>query len=122
MKPSKECMKALTRSRQKYDRTVKLLEDHYGLPIKEIDDEYYVSRRRIPYGIDDCPLCELYYGTCNGCCIAEDTGLHSCVGTPYHEYEYILVMSTRVTKKLIKATKAERDYLADLEKRLRGER
>jgi hypothetical protein len=116
---STESKKALAASIRKYRYTVKLLEACYHKRIEvrfeEGGDEYYVSGKRIAYGIQDCPLCKLYYGfCCVGCCIAYDTGLSRCIETPYQKYEDTLLNSHSVTKRLIKAAKKELDYLVVL--------
>jgi hypothetical protein len=119
-KPTEEAMKALDASIRKYQRTVKLLEGSYRKKIKRKDGEFYVSNHRIPYGDTDCPLCVLYYDLdCDGCCVEYDTEEDNCRKTPYSEYQMVLIQSNTVTRRLINSTKAERDYLVDLRKRLR---
>ena len=122
-KPTEEAMKALDASIRKYQRTAKLLEDNYRKKIERRDGEFYVSNRRIPYGDVDCPLCVLYYDLdCDGCCVEYDTEADNCRRTPYGNYQLVLMTSCTVTKRLINSTKAERDYLVDLRKRLRAKK
>jgi len=42
-------------------------------------------------GVDNCPLCELFWYSpnfCDGCPVAERTGRPECEGTPYRDYRH----------------------------------
>lgn len=40
-------------------------------------------------GSDNCPLCKMfaYMPNCDGCPVAERTGVSSCCGSPYYDYK-----------------------------------
>jgi len=60
---NKETLEALKGSIEKWERIV-----------------YDGARDR---GAANCPLCKLFSSWCDGCPVAEKTGLSSCEGTPY---------------------------------------
>ena len=122
---------ALKKAIKKYRKTVRDLEANLGQSIIwewPAAAKIAVNNIPIPFGTDDCPLCQLYLdynrdeeNYCKGCCIAEDTARYLCERTPYHKFERLLLWdSARVTKRLINAARAELHYLEDLYKRLTG--
>ena len=115
---------ALIEAIQKYLATAEVLKENLGEPIEVLICSsrigFGVDGISIPYGIDECSLCALFYsdGKCNGCCIRDDTGKTGCNGTPYPIYEDLLFKSFHVAQELIDAHDAELHYLEDLYKRL----
>jgi hypothetical protein len=119
-------LKLLRWSLKKYDRTLKVLEENIGEPIRKEGKEFYICDYRIPYGVADCPLCAFYNNDetepedcCVGCCIAESTGKGYCYGTPYWGYENALYAEEIVNKTLVDATREERDFIKNLYEQLK---
>ena len=51
--------------------------------------EKIVAQKGVDRGVDNCPLCDLFYqGACIGCPVMEKTGLDSCDGSPYEDWCY----------------------------------
>jgi hypothetical protein len=64
------------------------------------------------HGPRNCPLCKLFYfdGDCDGCPVRENTGVGSCVRTPYTDY----VDSTEGSADESNAAQAELAFLQSL--------
>lgn len=49
------------------------------------------DNHHVPVGVDNCPLCRLYYKQqCKGCPIFTHTGQPQCGNTPYHDFQAAL--------------------------------
>ena len=64
-------------------------------------------------GIDNCPLCQLFFDPfidcCSGCPVFEKTNYFICLNTPYRFY----VRAVNKSERIIQA-KSERDFLISL--------
>jgi len=76
-------------------------------------------------GVNNCPLCQLYYhhssglyyNTCKGCPVRNDTQYADCRGTPYYRWKDLFglwVNKKARTKKQKAAAQAMLSYLEDL--------
>lgn len=64
----------------------------------------------------NCALCQMYEDDCTGCPVCEDTGKHSCDGTPYIEWAYVCSdhPKTADTPERKEVAEKMRDYLISL--------
>lgn len=112
---------ALADSLKKYDDAVELFKNNIGKRIKQglSSRDFYVTGIRIPFGQETCKLCDIH-DNCEECCIAVDTKLSDCRGTPYNTYHQQIRNVGCVTENTVNAATAMRDYLKDLYDRLYG--
>ena len=70
------------------------------------------------YGVSNCPLCALFYHQeCEGCPVADATGIICCGGSPYdlfagHDIWYLGIKAD--TEELQQAAQKELDFLISL--------
>src|SRR5690348_14984499 len=75
-------------------------------------------------GVDNCPLCKLFYGSddtdepyCDGCPIRTITGRAFCLGSPYERWADMFhfgMTRSVVDKDTLVAAQAELDFLKSL--------
>lgn len=86
--------------------------------------EEIVAGEEVDDGVDNCPLCQLFYWEdCKGCPVKETTGKECCVGSPYDDewndiHQFDLTLSDKGgyvhTEQSLAAAKAELKFLKSL--------